>query len=85
MEMLGIVRKAKNMAFQPQFAQCFTVTTYLPQTCIISNPKTYLLCGILQTKELQIPVTHPNFGSPMDKTVMDNAYSKFLYLFQIKL
>ena len=31
MEMPGIMRKAKNMAFQPQYAQCFTATTYLPQ------------------------------------------------------
>jgi len=32
MEMLGIMRKAKNMVFQPQYAQCFTATTSLPQT-----------------------------------------------------
>ena len=33
MEMLGIMRKAKNMVFQPQYAQCFTATTTVPQTC----------------------------------------------------
>jgi 6-phosphogluconate dehydrogenase len=32
MEMLTTMRKAKNMAFQPQYAQCFIVTTSLPQT-----------------------------------------------------
>jgi hypothetical protein len=32
MEVLGIVRKAKNMVFQPQYAQCFTAITSLPQT-----------------------------------------------------
>jgi len=32
MEMLGIMRKAKNMVFKPQYAQCFTATTSLPQT-----------------------------------------------------
>jgi hypothetical protein len=32
-EMLGIMRKDKNMVFQPQYAQCFTAATYLPQTC----------------------------------------------------
>jgi len=31
MEMLAIMRKAKNMAFQPQYAQRFIVTTSLPQ------------------------------------------------------
>jgi len=25
------MRKAKNVVFQPQYAQCFTATTYLPQ------------------------------------------------------
>jgi len=32
MEMLGIMRKAKHMVFQPQYAQCFTAKTTLPQT-----------------------------------------------------
>jgi len=32
MEMLGIVREAKNMVLQPQYEQCFTATTSLPQT-----------------------------------------------------
>ena len=32
MEMLGVMRKAKNMVFQPQYAQGFTATTSLPQT-----------------------------------------------------
>jgi hypothetical protein len=32
MEMLGIKREAKNMVFQPQYAQCFTATASLPQT-----------------------------------------------------
>jgi hypothetical protein len=32
MKMLGIMRKAKNMVFQPQYAQDFTATTSLPQT-----------------------------------------------------
>ena len=32
MEMLGIMRKAKNMMFQPQYAQGFTATNSLPQT-----------------------------------------------------
>jgi hypothetical protein len=32
MEMLGILREAKNMVFQPQYAQWFTATTSLPQT-----------------------------------------------------
>jgi len=27
----GIMRKAKNMVFQPQYAQRFTATTSLPQ------------------------------------------------------
>jgi hypothetical protein len=31
MEMPGIMRKANNMVFQPQYAQWFTATTYLPQ------------------------------------------------------
>jgi hypothetical protein len=31
MEMLGIMRKAKNVVFQAQYAQCFTATS-LPQT-----------------------------------------------------
>jgi hypothetical protein len=30
--MLGVAREAKNMVFQPQYAQCFTATTSLPQT-----------------------------------------------------
>jgi len=32
MEMLGITKKAKNMVFQPQYAQCFSAKTSLPQT-----------------------------------------------------
>jgi hypothetical protein len=32
MEMLEIMRRAKNMVFQPHYAQCFTATTSLPQT-----------------------------------------------------
>jgi hypothetical protein len=32
MEMLGIMRKTKNMLFQPQYAQCVTTTTSLQQT-----------------------------------------------------
>jgi hypothetical protein len=32
MEMLGIMREAKNMVFQPQYVQCFTATTSLQQT-----------------------------------------------------
>jgi len=32
MDMLGIMRKAKNMVFQPQYAQCFTAKTSLTQT-----------------------------------------------------
>jgi len=32
MEMLGIVRKAKNIEFYPQYVQSFTATTSLPQT-----------------------------------------------------
>jgi hypothetical protein len=31
-EMLGIMRKATNMVCQPQYVQCFTATTSLPQT-----------------------------------------------------
>jgi len=31
MDMLGIMRKAKNMVFQPQYAQCFTAKTFLTQ------------------------------------------------------
>jgi len=31
MEMLGIMRKAENMVFQPQYAKGFTATTSLPQ------------------------------------------------------
>jgi len=30
--LLDIMRKAKNMVFQPQYAQCFTATTSLSQT-----------------------------------------------------
>jgi len=30
--MLGMMRKAKNIAFCPQYVQNFTVTTSLPQT-----------------------------------------------------
>jgi hypothetical protein len=32
MDMVGVMRKAKNTVFQPQYAQCFTATTSLPQT-----------------------------------------------------
>ena len=32
MQMLGIMREAKNMIFHPQYAQCFTATNYLPET-----------------------------------------------------
>jgi hypothetical protein len=32
MEILGIMREAKSMVFQPQYAQCFTATVSLPQT-----------------------------------------------------
>ena len=32
MEMLAITKKAKNMVFQPQYAQCFSAKTSLPQT-----------------------------------------------------
>jgi hypothetical protein len=42
MEMLGIMGKAKNMVFQPQYAQCFTATTSLPD--IICNTKTHHQC-----------------------------------------
>jgi hypothetical protein len=31
-EMPGIMRKVKNMVFQPHYVQCFTATTFLPQT-----------------------------------------------------
>jgi len=52
MKMQGIMRTAKNVVFQPQYAQCFTATTTLPQTYIISNTKTYQQCQIFQIKEL---------------------------------
>ena len=32
MEMLGIMRKAKNMVFLPLYAKSFTAATYLRQT-----------------------------------------------------
>ena len=31
MEVLGIMREAKNMVFQQKYAQCFAATTSLPQ------------------------------------------------------
>ena len=31
MVILGIMREAKNMVFQPQYVQCLTVATSLPQ------------------------------------------------------
>ena len=50
---LGIMRKAKNMVLQPQYAQCFTATTfYHRRMSIISNPKTHQHCQIFQTTEL---------------------------------
>jgi len=40
MEMLAIMKKAKNKVFQPQYAHCFTSTTSLPQTMIVISSTT---------------------------------------------
>jgi hypothetical protein len=61
MEMLGIMRKAKNMMFHPQYAQCFTAKASLPHTNDYNfqyqNTSTM---QILQIKEQQIPPTVPD-------------------------
>jgi hypothetical protein len=54
MEMLGNMRKAKNVAFQPQYAQCVTPERllYHRHMVIISNTKTHQQSQIFQINEL---------------------------------
>jgi len=69
MEMLVIVRKAKNMVFQPQYVQCSTATTSLPQTydcnlqyqnTTVSN-KTNKRTINSPTVWMHYPINHLNF------------------------
>jgi hypothetical protein len=53
--MRDIMRKAKRMVLQTQYAQCFTATTSLPQTYDYNNTKTHQRCQIFQIKEQDIP------------------------------
>jgi hypothetical protein len=95
MEMLGIMRKAKNMVFQPQYALCFTATTSLPQTYDFNlqyqNPSTsakyskYKNCKFPTVSDALYNQSYDFFRYFLDKTVMKNEYSEFFYLFQIKL
>jgi len=84
MEMLGIMRKAKNMVFQSQYAQCFTAATSLPQTydynlqyqntstvSDIPNKSTV----IPQLCRVHYPINHPTFRYLLDKIAMKNEYS----------
>jgi len=52
-EILGIMREAKNVVFQPQHASVLPQRLlYHRRMSIISNPKTYLQCQIFQTTKL---------------------------------
>jgi len=57
MEMLGIMRKAKNMVFQPQYAQCYTVTTSLSQTydCNIQYQNTTTVSNNPNKRKVNFP------------------------------
>ena len=66
---------------------------YHRRMSIISNPKTYLQRHIFQTRKCILPkcigciiqLLIQIFGFQIEESVMNNEYSKFLYIFQIKL
>jgi len=82
MEMLVIVREAKNMAFQPQYAQCLTATTSLPQTYDynLQYENTSTVSNILYKKTVNSPTVSDALSNQssifleylLDKTVMKN-------------
>jgi len=77
-EMLGIMRKAKNMVFQPQYVQCFTATTSLPWTYDYN----------LQYQNTSTVSKIPNkrtVNSPTVSDALSNQSSEFLDICQTKL
>ena len=89
MEMLVIVREAKNMAFQPQYAQCLTATTSLPQTYDynLQYENTSTVSNILYKKTVNSPTVSDALSNQssifleylLDKTVMKNEYSELFF------
>jgi hypothetical protein len=73
MEVLGIMRKAKNVVFQPQYAQCFTATTSLPQTFEYNfqSQNTSTVSNIPDNRTV---------NSPTVLGASSNQSSKFLYI-----
>ena len=70
-EMLGIMRNVKNMVFQPQYVQCFTAMTSLPQTYDYN----------LQHRNTLTVSNIPNkrtVNSPTVSNALSNQSSKFL-------
>jgi hypothetical protein len=70
MEVLGIMRKTKNMVFQPQYAQCFTATS-LPKTCDYN-----LQCQ--NTSTVSDIRNNRTVNSPTVSDALSNQSSKFL-------
>jgi hypothetical protein len=71
MEVLDIMRKAKNMMFQPQYAQCFTAITSLPQAYEYN----------FQSQNTSTVSNIPNnrtVNSPAVLNALSNQSSKFL-------
>jgi hypothetical protein len=82
MEMLGITRKAKYMVFQPQYAQCFTATTYLPQTNDYHHQyqNTSTVSNIPNKRTVNIPNKITVYSPPTMSHALSNQSSDFLDL-----
>jgi hypothetical protein len=85
-EMLGIMRKAKNMVFQPKYAHCFTATTSLPQTYYLQYQNTSTMSNIPNKRTVNSPAVSDALSNQSSDFLHINEEWIFwiFYLFQIK-
>ena len=87
MEMLGIMRETKSVVFQPQYAQCLTAKTTLPQTydynlqyqntSTASNVPNKITVNSPTVSDALFSQSSDVFRYLLDKTIMKKEYSEF--------